>query len=153
MAMMDSMIADFAEALGHPELDRQHRLLVETLGDLRDSPRDHERDVLAWERVVSVVRDHFAWEESEMRREQFPDLTAHKRDHARQLKTLEEHGARFRESATFDPVAIQAMEVWNGRHIRGRDREFAQFLDDPDTWWVRRELAAWENDRFLLRAG
>jgi hemerythrin-like metal-binding protein len=153
MTIMDFAVVDFAEQLGHSELDRQHLVLVEAICGLRDAPRDRDRDLRAWERLVSVVHDHFVWEESEMRREKFPDLAAHKRDHTRQLMALNEHSARFRDSASFDLGALQAMEAWNGRHIRGRDREFAQFLQDPESWWVRRELAAWEDDRFLLRAG
>ncbi len=153
MTIMDFVVVNFAEELGHPELDRQHMVLVETICALRDAPRDRDRDLRAWDRLVAAVREHFVWEESEMRREKFPDLAAHKRDHARQLMTLDEHSGRFRSCGAFEPSAVQAMEAWNGRHIRGRDREFAQFLRDPESWWARRELAAWEDERFLLHAG
>jgi len=153
MDSMDSMVVNSVEALGLAELDRQHRLLVEAIAGLRDDVRDPGRDAPAWARLIEVVRDHFAWEEAEMRREGFPDLVSHRRDHSRQIRSIEEHRARMVRDGVLEPGTVPALKAWNVRHIRSRDREFAQFLQDPETWWARRELASWEDDRFLSRVG
>lgn len=153
MGSMDSMVVNSVETLGLAELDRQHRVLVEAIDGLREGVRDPGSDVSAWIQVIEVVRDHFAWEEAEMRREGFPDLVSHRRDHSRQLRTLEDHRVRMEREGIPEPGAVSALVAWNERHIRSRDREFAQFLQDPETWWARRELASWEDDRFLSRVG
>lgn len=136
--------------LGHAELDRQHLSLAKGIAFLAQGPRRKARDLAEWGRFLAEVRSHFDWEESEMERNGYPEVSAHRRDHQIQLNNLLDYERSILEGEVLEQEAFAAMATWNLRHIQGRDRDYAEFLVENDVWQTRRDLFAWEEELFLL---
>lgn len=147
---MDFKFWNSDAVLGHAELDRQHLSLAKSIAFLSHGPRRRARDLAEWARFITEVRSHFDWEESDMERNGYPEVRAHRRDHLIQLKNLQDYERSILEGEVLEPEAFEAMAVWNLRHIQGRDRDYTEFLVEHDLWRTRRELSQWEDELFLL---
>lgn len=147
---MDSVFWHPDAILGNAELDRQHLSLAKGIAFLAQGPRRKARDLAEWARFIAEVRAHFDWEESEMERNAYPEVRAHRRDHRIQLRNLLEYERGVLEGEVLEPEAFAAMATWNLRHIQGRDRDYAEYLVENDVWRTRRELRQWEEELFLL---
>lgn len=137
-------------ALGNPEMDAQHRDLLEGLRKLRRSPRHGEQDARELRGIVEAVRSHFAWEDSEMEAAGYPDRKRHIKDHRNQLANLSDL-LKFVEQGhePLDVDFLLACEGWTARHVRSMDAEFARFLADRETWDLQDELKAWEYESLM----
>jgi len=140
-------------ALGHVEMDRQHRTLIDGIAFIASSVRRRDRDIIEWKRLLEEIEAHFVWEEGEMERVGFPDLEVHREDHLRQAANLREHLGNIEDGCLLDRDTFDAIAVWNVRHINSKDREFVEFVSDPEVWQMRRELREWEDELFLLDVG
>jgi hemerythrin-like metal-binding protein len=134
-----------AEDVGWMEMDRQHRSLVELFRTLAAAPREREADLESLARIESRLHEHFAWEESQMRLLDYPDLSAHRSDHRRQELNLHDLEKLVREGGeSLDVAFFTACQDWLGRHVRSMDRDFAQFRDEREIWDLRRDLREWD---------
>lgn len=142
-------LANFPE-LGIPEMDAQHRAMLESLSRLRSSPRDPGRDAILLHAIVEDVRSHFAWEDAEMEAAAYPDRKRHFKDHHSQLANLSDL-LKFVEQGhqPLDVDFLLACEGWTARHVQSMDAEFARFLADRETWDLQEELKAWEYEGLM----
>lgn len=137
-------------ALGIPEMDAQHRALLESLKQLRRSARHIEQDARELRAIVEAVRSHFVWEDAEMEATGYPDRKRHIKDHQNQLANLSDL-LKFVEQGhePLDVDFLLACEGWTARHVLSLDAEFARFLADRETWDLQEELKAWEYEGLL----
>lgn len=142
---MNRMSRDQDFEVGIPEIDRQHRSMVDGFEFLRRSPRRHESDVKELHRILDEVRAHFQWEESQMAKVEFPDLKHHALDHHSQLLNLIDLLKYVEEGhERLDEDFFQACLGWTRRHIRSMDADFVLFLTQRETWDLQQELKAWD---------
>ncbi len=133
-----------------PELDRQHRSILDGLQFLREAPRLRESDVAELHRCLAEIKAHFAWEESELDRVGYPDKIRHKVDHERQVANLEDLLKYVDEGhERLDEDFFQACLAWTERHIRSMDADFVLFLKQRECWDLQQELRAWEYEEHL----
>ena len=129
---------------GLPELDRQHRSMLDGFEFLRRAPRRHAFDVAELQRILGEVRSHFIWEESQMAKTEYPELKSHAKDHHLQLANLTDL-LKYVETGheRLDEDFFQACLKWTERHIRSLDADFVLFVSDRESWDLQQELKAW----------
>ncbi|MCB9946933.1 MAG: hemerythrin family protein [Rhodospirillaceae bacterium] len=118
--------------IGIRGIDEDHARLVFLINELDDAV-SARRSALAvrelLEELLAATGAHFCREEQVMRRARYPGLTAHKHQHDALLKELRlmvravEGGQR-----RIDAQTIDWLRIWMSGHVRGQDREMAQFL-------------------------
>ena len=118
--------------IGHPQIDAEHRSLVETLNRLHqavDQRRGHDEI----EQVLVFLRDytvtHFTAEEALMIQHQYPGASSHFADHVALVVQVSDLLADFRAGkAVLTDVVLAFLEAWLVDHILGPDTEFGGFL-------------------------
>ena len=120
-------------ALGHAEVDRQHRALVDAMNRL--TPLLHAGDASGVEETLgfldAYVRDHFGTEEALMGRHGYPFAAEHVREHENFVAFMrrlagEIAAGRPRLHLVF---RIQVFLLdWFANHSTGTDRHLARWL-------------------------
>lgn len=142
---MDTLKRHNGIEIGVPEMDRQHRSMMDGFLFLRRAPRRHEFDVRELHRLLGEVAAHFEWEESQMAKIEYPDKKRHGIDHAAQLSNLRDLLKYVEEGhERLDEDFFLACMGWTERHIRSLDADFVLFLSDRESWDLQQELKAWE---------
>jgi hemerythrin-like metal-binding protein len=124
---------DPALALGHAEMDEQHRELFRRFAALVAAMETGERaDVGAlFDHLGGYVARHFAAEEQVMERCRFPGAKVHAALHARFVRELGELRALYEGNGAPQAVAVKArtwIGDWLRTHIVGVDHGLAAFL-------------------------
>ncbi len=129
--MAETMEWTDAYKLGIPGVDQEHRTFFALLRAIEISIATGDglgaRDALANLRLYAVT--HFAHEEEFLDAVGYPDLEAHRREHAeflRDVKVLEG------TSGLPTTVAVRMARAWIGQHILGTDRRYTRWLDEAD---------------------
>jgi hemerythrin len=112
--------------------DDDHRELVDLLNDLHSALKAGQtRDILAplLGKLTDYARLHMSDEEVAMERYGYPELAAHKREHAE----FAEHVANIRRTLDASQVAdaidlMDFLRAWLFNHILGTDRLYARFF-------------------------
>jgi hemerythrin len=115
--------------VGHSRLDRQHRELVNLLNQFSDAVGEGRAAAAqnqALDRLLRYTGQHFAFEESELRRAGYPGLAAHKREHDRLLARVADFSAG---KSGRKPQLVQFLEQWLVDHIRKSDQAYAPYLN------------------------
>lgn len=114
-------------ALGVPDVDRDHRELIEMLNQLHGAllggaAGENVSGFLSG--VSKRVADHFALEERLMQASAYPDYEAHKLEHQRLLEEIVDIVERARgfDSVAPDLLGVQ-LEEWFGAHFRTHDAQ------------------------------
>ncbi|MBN2452474.1 MAG: hemerythrin family protein [Lentisphaeria bacterium] len=122
-------------AIGVPEIDAQHRALVDRLNDVDRAVAEHHPETEVTKTLdflADYAKHHFTTEEEFMAREQYPGIAGQRAAHREFLALLEDLERDFREEGSTRPLA-EALETllvtWLTNHIQGMDREFGRFLD------------------------
>lgn len=118
--------------VGVPDLDGQHMLLVELVGEVH-AAMSAGRGRAALEGLllglVEAARDHFLTEEMHLARAGYPDLAAHKTQHDGLLRRLEELHDRFLSGRLHLTVALATMlGNWFENHILTHDMKYVSHL-------------------------
>lgn len=120
--------------LGIPSLDRDHRRLVD-LANAFFAAAESGRDKAALNglmiEIIDLTRDHFAREETLLDRSDYPDLPAHKLEHANLLEDAKLFRDSYANGEAQPQVTIEAAEFlsrWLLDHIRNQDKRFAPFV-------------------------
>lgn len=122
---------DDSLALGIPEIDAQHRVLLDLLNALYEAilarePGRGYRDAL--DGALAYARDHFLVEEELMRRSSYPRLDKHVLRHQEFVDKM----AGLAENAD-EPGSAEAEDMleflrdWLIGHIMGGDQTFARY--------------------------
>ncbi|MCM0756235.1 bacteriohemerythrin [Desulfovibrio aminophilus] len=120
--------------LGHPEIDEQHRLLVETMNELHSRIQENrERQGLmdAVQGLAAYADYHFSDEERLMLQHGFPELEDHRLAHLEFRERVETCSATIHHADSHaEAVAVLAfLTRWLTRHIQRDDRAFIEFLN------------------------
>ena len=122
-------------SVGIPDIDQQHRRLLEIMSRLHDvildggAPKDVSR---ALEEVVAYAQHHFSFEERMLGGSQYPFLEEHRRKHRAMFAEIEV----YQERATDDPAALDLtlmnfLRGWILRHILHTDKRYTPYLTAP----------------------
>jgi hemerythrin-like metal-binding protein len=118
---------------GIHDIDAQHQVLLELVTDLTETS-DESRDRTFFERTISYLKNyiafHFACEEMVMQTYGYPNLPAHRRQHAafsNSLAKLAVEGAQGPTKKLLVELSFFAEDLWH-QHVRVVDREMATFL-------------------------
>jgi hemerythrin len=121
-----------ALSVGDDAIDSQHQRMVEMINGLYDAmERQEEADAV--EKLVvglqAYAQEHFAEEERTMERIGFPDLAAHRAQHAAYIRQIQEYEQSMQAGST--PNALEMSRFlcnWLLEHIKGLDQQYAPYL-------------------------
>ncbi|WP_295880264.1 bacteriohemerythrin [uncultured Thiohalocapsa sp.] len=146
-----SKLVEWSDSLsvGIEEIDTQHRTLVDLVNELNDAIEHRHGNAVVGQvlgRLEAYTRIHFAVEEGLMRVLGYPDLAAHKREHARladQLADLRERFDGGRKALGFE--LMHFLKLWLTSHIMECDQDYARYFAErgvtpqpqPRTWRQR----------------
>lgn len=89
-----------SDASGHPEIDREHRELLDAMGEVEKAIHARTPVAAVYERLADVVRactEHFANEEVILDKIDYPHAPHHRREHAelaaKMQKLLRQHAS------------------------------------------------------------
>ena len=126
---MDSVPWDDRFSVGVPELDAEHRRLVDTLNRLHEATVSGRgpgtlEPLLAI--LVQQAGTHFMSEERYLRETQFAEYDEHKAKHAELMGQVYELKRRLEtDHTTFTPETVQFLKDWVLRHILIADLKYA----------------------------
>lgn len=119
--------------VGSPEVDAQHRKLVDLINQLHGAMQAGARPAALQQimnELVGYTRYHFDFEEKVMERAGYPDLSGHQRIHRAMVAQVE----KMREEAQSSRVGFSIklmgfLKTWLTDHILGTDRKYAPYLE------------------------
>ncbi|HWI14253.1 MAG TPA: bacteriohemerythrin [Burkholderiales bacterium] len=114
------------------EIDRQHRMLVETINELDDAMRQGKgKDLLGkiLNRLVGYAGTHFKTEERYFAQLGYPETEKHKTEHLAFVTKVTEFKQAFDAAKLGLSVPVMRfLSDWLQDHINGSDREYAPFF-------------------------
>lgn len=118
---------------GIPDVDWEHRELVELINQLHDqlgsnAPAAKVSDFLG--EVFARISAHFALEESVMRKYNYDQYTDHKSDHEKLLDDIRDIMDDFESGkyTTYDETLSAAIHDWFVNHFKTRDARLHKLL-------------------------
>ncbi|MEW6198813.1 MAG: bacteriohemerythrin [Planctomycetota bacterium] len=120
---------DQSLSVGVPDLDAQHRRLVDMINDLHDAmAKGQGRDALKplLTRLAQYTVTHFQAEEQYMRKINYPNLLQHKAEHENLVRRVKELTQSYESNQI--ALTIETMNFlrdWLTSHIRRVDRQYA----------------------------
>lgn len=120
-----------AIAVGIPEIDAQHRRLVDLLNALHavSAGGNHGQTARILRELTDYTVTHFAYEERLLEAVGYPDLAAHRASHAALVARVGDITARFEAGRTkLDAELFTFLRSWLNGHIRGTDRHYAAYV-------------------------
>jgi len=122
-----------AYSLGISSIDDQHFVIIDLLLKLQNKEGNLELPELRslLQELKDYARDHFTHEEECMLKAGFPDLAAHKKEHASFVRNLAVMGFRLQNHSVLPATDIaDFLTRWLIDHIGGRDREYLPYFKD-----------------------
>jgi len=121
-------------AVGHPDIDSQHKRLFQLAAELHSSMlAGHGKEILnrVLNNLISYTKHHFAAEEQLMADSGYPDYLQHKAKHDQLTAQVVEFQKDFvagRTAITVD--LLQFLSNWLQHHIGLTDRKIAAYLHE-----------------------
>lgn len=131
-----------AFALGHHEIDQQHRNLVLMINGLHHAMMNGESaealDAL-FHNLIQDAQTHFETEERLMQDCQYPGYAQHRLEHEEFLRTARDLRSRHRTGEIFLHIeTLQFLVDWLARHDLDRDREFIHHVRNQSIQQARK---------------
>ena len=120
--------------LGHQEIDRQHQQLFGLGKAVIEPPNDGGEHKSSSERLLEMTdfaKQHFAFEESLMRANAFPDADRHAHMHKALMEDLSRYCAAVHWNWSWDDIPDELTDFlwrWLALHIDSSDRDFIAWL-------------------------
>ena len=118
--------------LGIPDVDFEHRELVELINTLHErlqTPERHDEIEDFLGEIFARISAHFALEERTMVARDFPEYWPHKADHERLLDQLRDIMDTYESTNTLDSsVLSRRLDDWFSIHFRTFDARFHRYL-------------------------
>ncbi len=112
-------------SLGVPEVDHEHRELIDLINELYASMTGSGSDTTVVDflgELYARVGAHFALEEKIMRDNRYDEYHDHKSDHERLLDDIRDLMDDYEDGADVDVEAFgKRLDGWFGEHFRTRD--------------------------------
>ncbi|QHI69464.1 bacteriohemerythrin [Tichowtungia aerotolerans] len=118
--------------IGHPEIDRQHRQLIEMLNRLTGTPdvttsSETVSDIL--HNMTQYAQIHFRTEENLLKTVEYPDLKAHKKEHLAYRKKIVDLCKHTMLGFHDVPEELlRYLHDWWSDHILVEDMKYRDFL-------------------------
>ncbi len=119
-------------SVGIDSIDRQHKKLLNLINQLQtavdySTGEEFERDAL--NELVNYTKTHFSYEEDLLKKNNYPDFEAHKKQHENMVKHVEEVLAEYeKDRDTAMSNAANYLKGWLVNHINGTDKKYSHFL-------------------------
>ncbi|MDH3546388.1 MAG: bacteriohemerythrin [Gammaproteobacteria bacterium] len=111
--------------VGVPEVDHEHRELIEMINDLHEAMHKGAGQDTILEslgEIYAQIAAHFALEEKMMRKAHYPALPEHKQDHETLLDDLREIMDEVEDDGVFNEAQLSVdLERWFSDHFRTHD--------------------------------
>jgi hemerythrin-like metal-binding protein len=127
-------------SVGHPELDEQHRQLIETYNlivDKVESYDDQSHDpseiMSQLKRFSQMTEQHFYSEESILAEVGYPALMAHQLLHLQHTDSLSSYNAAEMSRKEYRENLLEAIGNWFINHILMEDMEYKYFMQQGDS--------------------
>lgn len=121
-----------AFAVNIPEIDGEHRIwfgLVESLHQAMRAGEGRQKLQNLLAQMLRYTREHFSHEEQMMADASFPELVAHRAEHAGLTRMTNSFQERFeRGENTITIELMQFLMIWIRRHTTTSDLRFGDYL-------------------------
>jgi len=111
--------------LGVPEVDNEHRELIDLINALHASMAESDTNVTVLDflgELYARVAAHFALEEKVMRDNDYDEFADHKTDHERLLDDIRDLMDDYEDDVRVDVEAFgKRLDAWFSEHFRTRD--------------------------------
>lgn len=111
--------------VGIPDVDHEHRQLIELINRLHDAMSGGEADMSVADFLGEIhahVAAHFALEEKIMRDRHYDQYQDHKQDHERLLDEISDIQDGWEEEEFYDDAQFaRILQHWFSEHFRTRD--------------------------------
>ncbi|MAE35771.1 MAG: hypothetical protein CMH97_11205 [Oceanospirillaceae bacterium] len=127
---MSMMFWDYPQLPVH-FMNREHETFVGLMNDAEQALTMGTFSVQHFRRLVQHCQEHFAHEEREMQRTNFPGLELHKKQHDRVLQAMAELLRGYIETQDIAPMLSYLQDVlpeWFTQHIHTLDQVTAHYL-------------------------
>lgn len=119
--------------VGIPPLDLQHKRIFDCFITIAEGSTRHDtlNAEFALARLVGLLRDHFALEESMMRTLLYPEVEQHIEEHRQfhaDVHALAQRSLRVKQSVPRE--AIKVAQHWLRDHIMTSDRHYVDFFSN-----------------------
>jgi hemerythrin-like metal-binding protein len=123
-------------ALGIPDVDHEHKALIDLINRLHDaiSKTPHPDDIAEFlAELHASVAGHFALEENVMRQAGYEQLAAHKAEHEQLLDQIRDimDDHLMPQGADYEATLAERLRHWFERHFRDADRRLHDVLQHP----------------------
>lgn len=112
-------------SLGVPDVDEEHRGLIDLINTLYDTVRTGEHDADVSEflgEIYARIASHFALEELLMRRHDYDEYQDHKKDHEKLLEEIRDIMDEYEDRELLDVETLsRRLEAWFSEHFRTKD--------------------------------
>lgn len=119
--------------VGIPAVDLQHQRIFDCIVSILDGPSADDRLRAEAEiiKLLGLLQQHFALEESMMRKLGYPDVEEHIEEHRRFNADVHDLAQKsLRKKAGVSHAAVRMAHKWLTDHILVRDRDYAAFFTD-----------------------
>lgn len=116
------------------EIDRQHRMLVETLNDLHEAMLTRKsKEVLSGiiKSLVDYAGYHFSYEEKFMNKYKYPGYLEHKKEHDDfVVKVIDFQRQQVEGKLMLSMEIMNFLKDWLKNHILGTDKKYSSFFNE-----------------------
>ncbi len=121
--------------LGIPAIDLQHKRIFDCFATMAaEALNRHDRFLAdsSYARLIELLEQHFALEESMMRSFDYPELERHKEEHRQIHADLEAAARNFFGVNGAEPQGlVRVFKKWRNEHIMTSDRQYLQHFAGP----------------------
>jgi len=119
-------------SIGIETFDDEHHVLVRVVNDLYEALREKKGDEVLHgllETLVEYTEKHFAHEEQNMDKYDFPDAEAHKEEHEKLKNKIIDYQQKIASGTTgLSPQIMGFLRAWLLDHIVETDKHFGDYL-------------------------
>jgi hemerythrin-like metal-binding protein len=119
-------------SVGVRTIDKQHSTLVAILNELYDAMMKGQAKQVTGpmlRKLINYTREHFSAEEAMMATADYSGLAAHRREHERLTRQVDEFAARFeRGECTVNIELLGFLRTWLTNHIQQTDKAYGPCL-------------------------
>lgn len=119
-------------SVGDETIDEQHQQFFQMIAQLKEAIKtgDAEQEVIGTlQDLLGYLRNHFTFEEHYMERGGYPDLAAHRQEHADFTLHASAYIHSYLSNQKVEPAELLAyLEKWFINHILGSDHKYMYFF-------------------------
>jgi len=119
-------------SIGVPEVDKQHKQLVQMVNCLHDHMlKGDAKDILSrmLARIIELIGIHFVTEERIMKQHEFPHAQEHMREHKKFLDTAVDLQNRFNSEHTdVTGETMEFLDEWLYQHLMVSDKLLGEHI-------------------------